>query len=360
MAFTPAVLKQSLITSLLVGSVLNFINQGTALSSGLSLNIPQAFLTFLIPYCVATFSSIKAQRLILKNLNHLCKESMSIQSSCNSTTDIELQLLDITQAMTNTATKVNSASTKRVTFIEDVATSAKRAYQVSHNLCAETNQSQQCLAEMSQAFSQVCENIKNLGSHVNVAADTSKSLSDEIHLFLNEFKSIADLATGISALSEQTSLLALNAAIEAARGGEAGRGFAVVAGEVKNLATQTQENASKIDARLNALYARQEKLNVALQSLNISMQAAQESTNSSESSMKQSTEAVSSAANSVQQSLSKIHEQSISEAKQLNKLADYVDVLAGDTKKAVKGSAQNMQLGQRAVDIVNQLIETKS
>jgi methyl-accepting chemotaxis protein len=50
----------------------------------------------------------------------------------------------------------------------------------------------------------------------------------------------------VSEIAAQTHLLALNAGIEAARAGEAGRGFAVVANQIKHLASQSGNAASRV------------------------------------------------------------------------------------------------------------------
>ncbi len=57
---------------------------------------------------------------------------------------------------------------------------------------------------------------------------------------------VAQVASLITTIANQTRLLALNATIEAASAGLHGKGFAVVAGEVKKLAQDTSQSASDV------------------------------------------------------------------------------------------------------------------
>jgi methyl-accepting chemotaxis protein len=73
-------------------------------------------------------------------------------------------------------------------------------------------------------------------------------LSIEKTAAINEIKS---LSKTILAITAQTNLLALNASIESARAGEAGKGFAVVANEIGNLARNSKNAVSQIEAISN-------------------------------------------------------------------------------------------------------------
>ena len=45
--------------SLVVGSILNLINQGEALLSGAGVSWPHILLNYVVPYCVSTYSAAK-------------------------------------------------------------------------------------------------------------------------------------------------------------------------------------------------------------------------------------------------------------------------------------------------------------
>ena len=50
--------NRSLVVALIVGTILNLINQGDALATGARLNILKLILTFAVPYVVATYGAV--------------------------------------------------------------------------------------------------------------------------------------------------------------------------------------------------------------------------------------------------------------------------------------------------------------
>lgn len=94
---------------------------------------------------------------------------------------------------------------------------------------------------------QVTGYMKTLNDSVRTAALTVDDLQESLQV-------VNSLLLSIDSIASQTNLLALNATIEAARAGEHGKGFAIVAGEVRKLAEQSSEIASRITKVTHQLF----------------------------------------------------------------------------------------------------------
>jgi len=93
-----------------------------------------------------------------------------------------------------------------------------------------------------------------------------------------EMDAVFGLLRNVNTIAEETNLLALNAAIEAARAGESGRGFAVVAGEIRNLASNSNQLNEQIGGHVERARAAMEQLRgligaMASQDLNVALSA---------------------------------------------------------------------------------------
>ncbi|MEW9572778.1 methyl-accepting chemotaxis protein [Rhodanobacter sp. Si-c] len=93
-----------------------------------------------------------------------------------------------------------------------------------------------------------------------------------------EMDAVFGLLRNVNTIAEETNLLALNAAIEAARAGESGRGFAVVAGEIRNLASNSNQLNERIGGHVERARTAMEQLRgligaMASQDLNVALSA---------------------------------------------------------------------------------------
>ncbi len=66
MALSGGVPKRSLLVAVVVGTILNLINQGDALFADGPVDYYKLGLTYIVPYCVATYGAVMAKRDALK------------------------------------------------------------------------------------------------------------------------------------------------------------------------------------------------------------------------------------------------------------------------------------------------------
>ncbi len=125
-------------------------------------------------------------------------------------------------------------------LIEQILTSSNNMKEKARGINAaalEGSEKSQKGGKMLDELKQGISEIMQYTSKTHESIDVLKGRSDEI----------SQVLTVISEIAAQTNLLALNAAIEAAQAGDAGRGFAVVAEEIRKLAEDSRQSATRIE-----------------------------------------------------------------------------------------------------------------
>lgn len=123
--------------------------------------------------------------------------------------------------------------------MEEMAVGIQRIAETTSDVSELSISATQIAEEGTHAMERVVHKMQAVSHSVDSANQVIQELE-------RHSQSIGQISTLIGNIASQTNLLALNAAIEAARAGESGKGFAVVAGEVRKLASQTDESVRDI------------------------------------------------------------------------------------------------------------------
>ena len=67
LAMRPSIIKRSLVVAVIVGTVLNLINQGDVMTGSASFNLFKCLLTYAVPYCVSTYGAVSALQSFSKS-----------------------------------------------------------------------------------------------------------------------------------------------------------------------------------------------------------------------------------------------------------------------------------------------------
>jgi methyl-accepting chemotaxis protein len=340
--------KKALLVALIVGSILNFINQYPHIFSENSINWYQVVITYSVPYLVSFFSAKSA--LNKNNSSELQNNEQQKSDSLVEFKNVVKVAYEQIQEIASNAGDVYNRAKSRVSFVDETLSEVKSMENESHSVMELSQQSLSGIESVNSSFSALDEQQAQFMNEFKQAGSWAKDLLSETQSFAEEFKNIETMAKTITAISSQTNLLALNASIEAARAGEAGRGFAVVADEVKNLANKSGDHAGEINQLVASLSEASHALSAKVNSFSEQMTKLIEQQDNSHK------EEVMASIESLLSNINQMSDSATSQLSLVDTIVPKVEQIAEDTRAAVTGSQRNIILSNQISSELNKII----
>ena len=332
--------KDNLVTTVVVGSALNTVNQWQSVFADAPIDWSPALLTYLGTASIFVIGQLRiTSRSKLSNPAIL----LSIQEQAQ-------ELNTLGNQVHTTATNVNAASKERA----EMSTVSKRAAEDIKQQSGEINTAAITTSEYASRIQDVYtgldQHINQLMQSIQTAEQWSKDFAVRTNSFSEEFEKINAMASTISEIASNTNLLALNAAIESARAGEAGRGFAVVAGEIKRLALSSGENAQMINGQISNVSDIELSIREDTAKFSTTMSEVLNNIGNSESGVKELSSTLQQLIGQTEQQAEHIKQQTTVQIQELDQIVQRIGAIETGALAAVSGSEKNIGVGEQLID----------
>lgn len=308
-----------------------------------------------------TVGAVMDERNNIKNiLLEVLEISAIVQKNVVETSKIIKELKESTNTVNYTVEEIAKGTIsvseniiEQTHMTEEIQNHIKKTEDDSNKVVFIVKESSESIETSLQAFLQ-------LQTHSKEIASINENVSGAMNELQEKARAVTDIIRVIVNISNQTNLLALNASIEAARAGEAGKGFAVVADEIRSLAEKTKESTEHITdilVELNnqAKYAS----DIVNSSIDVTTKQSESISNVSERidnvhlNMSKLADNITDISNKVT-SVSKSNQTIVDNISQVSTVCEEI---TASTQNAAAVTNQSDLLAERAVVILNELLE---
>ncbi|WP_417599023.1 nitrate/nitrite transporter NrtS [Oceanospirillum sp.] len=345
--FEPTSVVKALKVSLIVGTLLNLINQSAALS-GAPVEWLKLVLTYVVPFCVSLFSAYSGLKQAYARFRAQQSASKSRTQAWLSSLEGTLgEILSTTNQVSDNARHVNQRSKARVAFAAQTLEHVRSVSDSSSEVLSDVMSAYQQVEHLDGQLTELDQQNQSFTHEFEQAARWAKELLSDTQQFKEQFDKVENIASTITSIADQTNLLALNASIEAARAGEAGRGFAVVADEVKSLANKSGEYAGDINSLMAQLSQESQSLSLKVLHFSESMEELLAQRNDERITQ------VNASIEQIKTAMDSVTQRAELQLDQVRSVVEQVEQMASDAEAAVAGSATNIQLSGGMIEGLN-------
>ncbi|MGZ4199278.1 MAG: methyl-accepting chemotaxis protein [Thermoleophilia bacterium] len=176
-------------------------------------------------------------------VDELAEMSGRVLANAREVTSSTSRILGAVSKQSAGASQQSAAINQTTTATEQIRTSASQAAEKADLVASNAEAAVRASSEGAEAVGAIVSGMEEIRGKVEAIAGDVQQLSEKT-------AQIGEITHAVNDLADQSNLLALNATIEAARAGEQGKGFAVVADEVRNLAEQSKQATTQVQAIL--------------------------------------------------------------------------------------------------------------